>query len=307
MIYLFSGTDTYESFIKAKEKLKELTLKYSASEISINADEVVEVNDFLQNLEGIGMFSSFSIIFAKRFFSNRKLVSYLENNFQKLNAYELVMWQDGKLDNRLKIIKELKAQKSFFEFQEGRESGVKSWLMVEARKKNIKLPATQMNYIVEHIGVNKWLLKNELDKIEIYAKSKNIDILKDSELFSLLGFDVKGDIWKFLDYVSSKDKTRSLEEFVKLTTYEDNGQYLIAMLQWQFRILCQIRYALNNNISTATLGINPFVLSKSIAKVKNFSWDELKNLVQKLFNLDCSIKSGDIDEKTGLVLYLQSL
>ena len=127
MIYLFFGEDTYESYTKAKEALDKLCQKTNSSAEIVNADEISDINIFLQKLEGVGMFSDASIIFAKRLFNNKKLLEYFAENFESLNKYNIVIWQDSKADGKLKLTKALTANKAIYNFELPREAELKNW------------------------------------------------------------------------------------------------------------------------------------------------------------------------------------
>src|SRR5690606_6034119 len=212
-----------------------------------------------------------SIVFAKRLFNNKKLTDYLTENFDKLYDYNLIIWQDSKLDGKLKISKKLKDKASLFISELPKEGEFLHWMKGEFQKANIEISQNLLTYIADHIGINKWILKNELQKLKLYLKVNNKNKVSEEDLKTILGFDVKGDIWTFLDAVGSRNKKRAVEEFEKLTFYEDNIQLLIAMLDREFRIMSQILYAKENSINPSTLGLNPYVLRKTSEESRNFS------------------------------------
>lgn len=307
MIKAYTGDDSYDSYLKARVELKKLSKELQSQAKIIDADEILDVNTFLQQLEGMDMFNPSSIVFAKRLFNNKKLTDYLTENFDKLYDYNLIIWQDSKLDGKLKISKKLKDKASLFISELPKEGEFLHWMKGEFQKANIEISQNLLTYIADHIGINKWILKNELQKLKLYLKVNNKNKVSEEDLKTILGFDVKGDIWTFLDAVGSRNKKRAVEEFEKLTFYEDNIQLLIAMLDREFRIMSQILYAKENSINPSTLGLNSYVLRKTSEKSRNFSFNEIKRLTKKLFDLDLAIKKGDIDEKIGLTLLLSTL
>jgi DNA polymerase III delta subunit len=89
--------------------------------------------------------------------------------------------------------------------------------------------------------------------------------------------------------------------------FETNTQYLIAMLSRELSIMFKLKYFSENNMDLKDLGLHPFVLQKSIKKIKNFSLEDLKNKIRDLMLLDYKIKSGRLPDTLALKLFLNSL
>jgi len=318
VIKAFTGSDSFESYQKAISELKKLSKELNTKAKIIDADEIPDVNTFLQQIEGVDMFNPASLIFAKRMLNNKKLSEFLTENFSELQKYDIVIWQDDKLDSKLKIAKKLKDNASLFISELPKEREFMAWVKSKFQNEKIDISISQVEYLVDHLGVNKWMVINEIEKIKMFlkwkddqnenqTKSSSSSKISDEELKKLLGFDVKGDIWTFLDAVGARNRKKALDEFEKLTFYEDNIQLILAMLDREFRIMSQVIYAKENGITISVLGINPYVLQKTSAKARNFTFKEVKNFMKKLFDLDFAIKKGNIEEKLGLTLLLSTL
>lgn len=305
MIKIFHGDDNYESYKKSQLEIEKFLKENKDQNYElkvINADDLISVDEFLNHFESLGFFTQNYLIFAKRFFKNKKLVEYLKPNLEKLDQYSIIIWEDKKLDGRIDIVKTLKKQSMTFESTELKEWQIAQWFEDQLLKQKIKLTKVQIDFIIENIGTNKWLLESELQKIKLFLTFLKKDILEDIELKSILGFDIKGSMWDFLDYLGTRQKLKLLDEFEKLQKYESSTQLLIAMIARELSIMTQLKFP---GMETE-LGVHPFVLKKAIAKAKNFTLAELKFYTRKLLDLDLSIKNGLIDENLGMTLYLLS-
>ncbi|MDQ6985553.1 MAG: hypothetical protein Q9M91_01970 [Candidatus Dojkabacteria bacterium] len=304
MLKVYCGDDTFESYYASKSEAKNIADKKNLNVKIINCDELKNIDSFLSEVETIGMFSEESVIFAKRFLGNKKLSEYLETNIEKLSRYEIIIWHDKKPDGRLKIFKKLKQEKLLFEYKEAKEYDLKSWVITITNEQEIRLSDYQISYLIESLDLNKWLIKSELKKVEIFLENQGRNTLLDDELEKLLGFDIKGNIWKFLDYFGNRNRIKLIQEYIKLVSFERNTQMIIAMISREIDILLQLSYASENNINTKELGLHPFVVNKSKSKLRNFSKSDLAILNRKLFDLDFAVKTGKIDEEVGMSLYL---
>lgn len=304
MIYLFSGQDTYESYKKAKIEANNLVSKTNFELKIIDSDSITNVQKFVDELEGVGMFSESYIILLKRLTDNKKLETYVVENFEILSKYEILIWEDGKADARSKFFKLVKDKGLIYTFEQLKPRDTIKWLDGLLKEKAINLNQNQKEFLVARIGDSKWFLENEVEKIRLFLLNEAAKTISDEDLNVLLGLDAKGDIWEFLDSFGRRNAKATVNEFNKLTRFEDNTQYLIAMVNREISILTKAIYCLENHIRPEVLKLHPFVLSKTLEKAKRFTINDLKNFSKKLFDLDLAIKKGEIDDKLGLTLYL---
>jgi DNA polymerase III delta subunit len=307
MIYLFAGEDQYESYGRALLTAQNLASKSDSSINVVNADEISDINYILQLLEGVDMFSSTGVLVLKRFLNNKKFVEYFFENFNKLNEFEIVIWQDSKADTRLKFVKAVQTKKLLFNYDLPKDGEMKNWISLKTKELSIPLTPAQITFLFERIQFNKFAVINELQKLSTYIKAKSLKRIEDSVLEDILGLSVKGDMWRFLDYIGAKNNNKAIIEFSKLTKYEENTQLLISMIDREIRLMLQYKYAKANGHDTSELKLAPFILKKVADKARNFSDNELKELLKKLFITDLKIKSGLVDEKTAMLVYLAEL
>jgi len=307
MIYLFSGEDYYESFNRSLTTAQNLAAKTNSQVNIVNADELTDINYILQLLDGVGMFTASGILLLKRLINNKKFIEYFAENFEKLSQFEIVIWQDTKVDSKLKLIKKINESKLLFSFDLPKEGEMKNWISVKAKEKGISLTTPLVSFLFERLQFNKFSVIRELDKLVIYLKVKKAKALTEAMLEEVMGFNIKGDMWKFLDYFGNKNKLKALLEFEKITKYEDNSQLLISMLNRELKMISHYKYVKESERDISELKLPPFIIKKTAEKARNFTFQEVKTLIKRLFDLDFAIKSGAIEEKSALTLYLATL
>jgi|SRR5690606_6367984 len=307
MIKLFGGKDTFESYKAAKKDAENLSVSLNAPLKIFNAAEITSIQDLIQEIEGVGMFAEVSVFLIKRISENKEIYAYFSDNYDKLKNQNIILWEDIAPDGKTKLVKNVKKDGALFVYDELKERDLKSWLTSYIKEKQLKLTTDQLNFLLQHSELSKGILENEIIKIELYLSHKKKGTLSDRELNEILGYTVKGNIWNFLDYFGNRKRRECLEEFTKLIAFEENSQYLIAMLARELNIIAQILYTQKEGKDLQSIKLHPFVLQKAKEKAKNFKWHETKLFLKKLLDLDFAIKRGDIDEKLGLTLYLLSI
>ena len=302
-MFVYSGEDTYASYKTAKLHLAKITKEKGKDIKIINEDEITSLNDLLYLTESIDIFGSSPVIFAKRIFNSKDISTYFAENIELLKNLDLIVWHDKELDGKTKLSKTLSLHKLIKNFEIPKLGELKLWLKEFSKKIGITLTEDVLLFILENVSTDKWILEKELKKLALIEITKpTIDQVKE-----IFGLTVKGDVWKFLGYVGNRDRTKAIKELEKLSAYEDNSQLIISLLQREFRIIAQLLMAKNETAKLNSLGIAPFIIKKSQSKAKNFTIKEIGDYVGRLFSLDYAIKTGEIDDKIGLTLFLLTL
>lgn len=304
MLYLYSGKDTFESYIAAKNKAVQLSKKANSPIKIIEADETNSIATFDLELEGVGLFQEQHILFVKRILQNKKLYKHIEENFERYNAYDIVFWEDTNTPKTLKFIKLLQQRKQLFDYKELRQGEFISWINKLVRSKGIKLSPSQVQLVYEKSGFNKWIVLSEIKKIESFIKINKKETLDNKEIEILFGTAAQGDIWKLLDTISNKDFAGTVKELKKVLHYEKSVHYIIAMLINEITNLYKYLYAKKHSISEQATGIHPFVIRKIKSKAKQFNLESLETSIQDLVNLDYDLKKGNRPELTGLMQFV---
>lgn len=302
-MFVYAGEDTYESYKAAKLHLLKLSKTTNRETKVIDEEDIKSLNEFLYAIESVDIFGSSPILLAKRIFNNKDIATYFTENITKLRDVDLIVWQDKSIDTKTKLYKTLELHKIIKSFELPKPQEIKLWAKERGLKFGITFTDEVLNFILENAYTDKFVLDNEFQKLALIGIQKpSLEDVKE-----MFGLTVKGDVWKFIDYVGNRDKVKAIKEFEKLCAYEDTSQLVISLLQREFRIIAQIIMAKGNSAKLGSLGLAPFIVKKSQAKAKNFTIKEIRDFVGRLFNLDYAIKSGEIDDKIGLTLFLLTL
>ena len=111
--------------------------------------------------------------------------------------------------------------------------------------------------------------------------------------------------------LSHKNKVTALKILEEQYAADLSPEYILAMFMRQFKILLQIKTAQDSKwlpVKVAsTLKIHPFIVKKGLEQSKNFSAAQLKNILNRLVEIDYLNKIGQGDLKTLLNLLISEL
>jgi len=148
-------------------------------------------------------------------------------------------------------------------------------------------------------------MNNEILKLVNYKNRKTIN---KEDIEFLIKSKIETDIFKTIDALAEKNKKQALNLLHKHLEKGDSPLYLISMINYQFRNLLIIKDLIEKakpyNVISKTSGLHPFVVKKSYSQSQKFSFQELKKIYQKIFQIDFQIKTGRIQPEAGLDLLI---
>jgi DNA polymerase-3 subunit delta len=249
------------------------------------------------------------------FLTDRKLVVLREPGKQKDFAENIatilenmpettdVIIVEPKLDKRLSYYKTLKKQTDFREFAELDANSLTRWA-VEYVKMRGSLSLADAKFLIDRVGANQQLVKNELDKLLTYSTTisrQTIELLTETAPQST--------VFELLDAAFAGNKSRAMELYKEQRAIRVEPQAIIAMIVWQLHVMAIVRAAgtMPADEIAKSAKLNPFVVRKTQSLARNRTLPQIKTMVQKLLALDIQLKTTAIDDDAALQLYLLEL
>lgn len=150
--------------------------------------------------------------------------------------------------------------------------------------------------LANYVGPDLWRLSNEIEKLANYKKT-----IERQDIEFLIKPNTENEIFKTIDAFASKNKKLALDLLHK---HLDDGEaplYLLTMIAYQFRNLLIIKENPRGS------GLHPFVVQKSEYLCRQFSFEQIKKIYLKIFQIDLDIKVGKIEPETALDLLLAEI
>jgi DNA polymerase-3 subunit delta len=234
----------------------------------------------------------------------KRLLQYLGD---PLISTCLVFWQKGSVNKNRKIYKTIVASKGQILAMNALKSReLNSWLISETKKMGKVLEPQAAEYISFNCGNQLRDLHNELEKLALYtitlAMTQKV-ITKSSE----------GNIFSLVDNLGQKKGEEALKELENLLAIGEPPVRIVYMIARQFRLLLlakdlQTRGYYEKEIASE-LDLHPYVTSKILRQIHNFSFIELERDLELIWKSDFRMKSGLNQELTleSLVIALGCL
>ncbi len=313
MIYFLFGPDTYRSRQKLKEIIKEYKKRHQSglNFIKISFDEK-EFNDFKRAVETVSMFDEKKLIVLEEVFQRpeyfqKELLNYLEKKKIENDKDCIAIFRTKEVKSENKLFQFLKKKAKIQEFKLLEGYQLKNWLKNYVEKQNGCIENQAVEKLVDYISSDLWRMSNELDKLIAFNKRK----IKAQDIEQLVKPKIDINIFNIIDSLGQKNKKQALK---LVHNYFEKGEseiYLLNRFIYQFRNLIKIRDLLDRGTPFYSLakksGLHSFIVKKTAHQVENFDFEDLKKIYRKLLATDLDIKTGKIDSKTALEIFIVNL
>ncbi|PIU42766.1 MAG: DNA polymerase III subunit delta [Parcubacteria group bacterium CG_4_9_14_0_2_um_filter_35_11] len=322
MVLFLYGPDTFRSKRKLAEIIGKYRFKYKSG-LNFAKIELSEENfhDFRERIETVSMFKERKLIVLKNVFSLPKtLKERISEYLKKRRLFEdkniiLIFFEEGEIKDKNKLFR-LLFQKSFKkqEFKELSLNQVRLFIKKEVEKMGGEIYPSTIEKLLFYFGNNLWQLENEIKKLISFKKGK---VIEDRDVENLCEANINLDIFKTIEAISYKNKKRAMKLIFEHFQAGENELKIWTMIIYQFRNLMKIRSILEENKKNKSFqklrqqfqksGIHPFAIKKTLPIAKKFSIEELRKIYKELFEFDLKIKTGKIEPRLGIEMFIMGL
>ena len=311
-IYLIYGLEDY---------LINKELKKIIDENNIIEDNITKYNLDIENVINaieeasiVSMFDSKKIVICEgcSFLTgdNKKeinhdidsLIKYINNPFT--DVYLVFIVRKEKLDDRKKIVKELKKNSTVIECNKILSHNLNNYLRNYINENGYNIQNDALSLLIEKSSSNLSNLINECNKIFLYKEDdKNITAI---DVDNLVFKNIEDNIFELINAILEKNKEKIINIYNDLLLKGEEPIKLIVMIANQFRLILQVKLMIKNGYKEKDMAsiINEHPYRVKLATQTSFTINQLIKYLRQLQKLDFKIKSGEIDKNFGLEMFL---
>jgi DNA polymerase-3 subunit delta len=318
-VYLLYGTETFlaEEFIALarKEMIDPAYADLNTSHYDCTETAVPEI---LQDAETLPFLAEHRLVVASQayFLTGAKpaakvepepdaLLAYLENppSYSSL----ILQVETDKLDERKKLVKALQQKAVAIPFQPLRDADLYAWIERRARKYQALIERPQAIKLVERVGAELRLLDKELEKMALYAGNQGA-VITDEVIELLASRTLEQDVFALVEEVVTGRLENAFRTLYDCLKTGEEPIKLLALLARQFRLLLQVKVWAPRGYSQQQLAgmlkAHPFVVKKALEHARHFSEASLRRLLAALGEEDYRMKSGQVDKRLAIELFI---
>lgn len=308
MVYVLYGLVT-ENIKKEISKITQNT-----DELSIIKYDLINENldDIIYDCLSFNLFGGKKIIIVNNAFlftsKNVKDINTdnLEQYLNDINDQTILIFISNteKLDERKKLTKLVRKNHKVLEYND-----TDTINNIKDMFGEYKIKLMDINLLIERVGEDLTLLKQEINKIKIY-KNNNLEITSE-DIIDLTTKKSEDNNFKLLDAIIQKDKKSALQMYhERINAYEEPIVILISLAN-QIRILYQVKQLSSQGYKeseiASLIGIHPYRVKLARTNAKSYTSNQLVAYLSELANLDYEIKHSATDKTLSLELFILNL
>lgn len=304
-VYLLSGEETYLT-----RQFCERLAEAIAGNDSMNVNRFQEKNPDIREI--------ISLADTMPFFAESRLIIIENSGFFKRDSSELadylsqmpesthIIFREDEIDKRNRLFKKVKELGYFAEMKRQTEAELERWILTILKKEQINLTRSTMSYLLETIGTDMNVIRNELDKLIAYLGDKKV--LEPADIDKICSRQISGQIFEMIDAMSSKNRKRAFQLYYDLIALKEPPMRILFLITRQYLQLYQIKEMQKQGLSgqalTAASGLSSYAIRKVSQRASRFSSEELKHCIEECAQMDEQIKTGLIRDSIAVELLI---
>lgn len=230
-----------------------------------------------------------------------KLIGYINNPSEHT---DLIFFLESKnVDTKSNIYKAICKSGKVMAQEVLTEQMLKNMGMAIFTKKNVTISQEALEELVNKCGDDVSKFTNEANKLSLYKNDLTLDDVK------LLVCDrLEDNAFNIVEALICNKINKALKVYYDLRINKEEPVKLIALIASQFRFMLEVNYLLSEHYSNDyianELKCKPYRVSKTIQTLCFIKSQELRNVIDYLYNLDYQIKAGEKDPYFNFELFL---
>ena len=326
MIIFIYGQDTFRS----RQYLKQLKDKF-LREVDTIGDSLNIVDGATCNMEeissaggGASLFARKRMIVVEDLFLNKKEIilkqafDFLQNKDNAdPNGNIIIFWDSlGETEKINKVKKDLfnfltKTKYSPKPFKKLSSVEIMRWITSEVQKEGLIIDSQAAMFLGNLTDNDLWQISNELKKIINYKQGQaNIsNTLTIEDIKKMVANNIDNNVFALIDAISNKNKSAALKLLEEQIEAGQNELQILSLVSRQFKILARIKEQIEAGVTNSrqiasTLKLHPYVAQKSLSQASGYTLANIKNILNKLIEMDFRFKKGLCDVRMELEMLI---
>ncbi|QHE53049.1 DNA polymerase III subunit delta [Pontibacillus sp. HMF3514] len=320
-VYLIYGTESY-LIQDLQQALVQNALSEDEHDVNLSVYDLEEmpIQEVIMDAETFPFFGDRKLLLCKNpsFFKAKPDKVQVEHDLNVLQSYleqpvdySVIVFiaPYEKVDERKKIIKQIKEVGQVIPCQSFKEYEMNDWIQSMAKELHINLESPALEIFIQENGTNLMSIRNELEKMALYVGEGGTVTKEVAEL--LASHNPQASAFKLVDAVMNQNIQRAMLIYKDLEKQNEEPIGLLALLASQFRLIFQSKLLKQKGYSQNQIAqqakVAPFAVKMALKRERGFTDKELSLIMQHLTEADAAIKQGKMDKTLAFEMLLYEL
>ena len=306
---LFTGTDQGQFEVMKSQVLKQIG--YDSADLNFAYFDMKEVvyKDVELELVSLPFFADEKIVILdhfvdittakKRFLTDDELKSFEEYFDNPSLTTKLIIFAEGKLDSKRRLVKLLKRDAKVFDAVEAKEQELRQYFQKWSQKQGLQFVGQSF----ENLLIKSGFQFSEIQKNLLFLQSyKEDSVIEEEDIVNAIPKTLQDNIFDLTQFILTKKMDQARDLVRDLTLQGEDEIKLIAVMLGQFRTFTQVKILAESGQTesqiASSLGSflgrnpNPYQIKFSLRDARGLSFSFLKQAISYLIETDYQIKTG---------------
>lgn len=304
-VYLLYGSETY------LRRLYTLKLKAGAlgggdeMNLSVFSGKDTDWNEVRNLAETMPFFAEHRVIVLENTGAFKNACDFAEE-LANLPESAVLIFNEDEVDKRSRMFKAVKEHGYVCEMNGLSESDLSIWVVQLLKKDGKKISKDDLRLFLERVGTDMENVETEIEKLVCYVDDR--EVVTKEDILAVTVEQISGKIFAMTDALGAKNKKLALELYHDLLSVREKPMTVLYLMVRQCNMILQAaemsRQGLDRSTIASKAGMPPFAVGKCLSQAKNFTKEQLLHLVTYGTVLEEQIKTGRIDERIAVELFL---
>jgi len=220
----------------------------------------------------------------------------------------ILVFVDGKLNSNNPLLKKLSPLAKAMHFSSLQGDSLKSWIKQRVISEGGNIAPQAVALLAELVGGDLWVMSNEILKLVLYANGRSVN---EADVRKLVGYAQETSIFALVDVILEGRTARAQSDLHRIYQEGAAPAYILSMLTRQFRLVAlakELGPKLSRQKLQAELGLKAsYALNKTLRQARLYDLARIKQIYDKLVEVDIAIKTGRHDGRLALELLIAQL
>ncbi|WP_172924828.1 DNA polymerase III subunit delta [Streptococcus sp. 2154] len=306
---LFTGTDQGQFEVMKSQVLKQIG--YDSADLNFAYFDMKEVvyKDVELELVSLPFFADEKIVILdhfvdittakKRFLTDDELKSFEEYLDNPSLTSKLIIFAEGKLDSKRRLVKLLKRDAKVFDAVEAKEQELRQYFQKWSQKEGLQFT----NNSFENLLVKSGFQFSEIQKNLLFLQSyKEDSVIEEEDIVNAIPKTLQDNIFDLTQFILTKKMDQARDLVRDLTLQGEDEIKLIAVMLGQFRTFTQVKILAESGQTESQIASslggylgrnpNPYQIKFALRDARGLSLSFLKQAISYLIETDYQIKTG---------------
>ena len=306
---LFTGTDQGQFEVMKSQVLKQIG--YDSADLNFAYFDMKEVvyKDVELELVSLPFFADEKIVILdhfvditttkKRFLTDDELKSFEEYFDNPSLTTKLIIFAEGKLDSKRRLVKLLKRDAKVFDAVEAKEQELRQYFQKWSQKQGLQFVGQSFENLLIKSGFQFSEIQKNLLFLQTY---KEDSVIEEEDIVNAIPKTLQDNIFDLTQFILTKKMDQARDLVRDLTLQGEDEIKLIAVMLGQFRTFTQVKILSESGQTesqiASSLGSflgrnpNPYQIKFALRDSRGLSLSFLKQAISYLIETDYQIKTG---------------